>query len=864
MSTARTGESRTAHAWTWTYEGYDPERERLREALCTLGNGYFATRGAAPETSEGPSHRPGTYAAGCYNRLTSTVAGRRVENEDMVNLPDWLPLRYRVRVEGARPGPWLSPDGPGLIEHGQTLDLRRGTLTRRSVYRAAGSGGGRLRVEQRRLVHMGEPHLAAQRTSFTAEGWTGEVEVESALDGDVRNEGVERYADLANLHLTGWSTGPGPATGTAAGPGTGRSDTVWLCCRTINSHIRIALAARTRVASRGGTEPRPGTAPRRNTAPRPDTAPRTRLTDRRAVQILTVPVASGGTVVVDKTVALYTSRDPAISGPLTAATEAVRRAPDFPALLASHHRAWREIWRRAALDVPGEAGVILRLHLFHVLQTLSPHTADLDVGVPARGLHGEAYRGHVFWDELFVLPYLNLHFPEVSRALLGYRYRRLPAACRAARDAGRAGAMYPWQSGSDGREESQEFHLNPRSGRWLPDHSRLQHHVGSAVAYNVWQYAQASGDTSFLYGEGAEILIQVARFWADSAVWDPSLERYRVRGVVGPDEYHDAYPDSTAPGLDDNAYTNVTAAWVLTRALELSRALPPSRGQELFESLRLDPAEPERWDDIAHRLHVPYHGGVISQFEGYADLGELDWDRYRARYGDIRRLDRILEAEGDSVNRYKASKQADVLMLGHLFPPRELAGLFRQLGHRLDDESWRATIDYYLPRTSHGSTLSALVSAWVLARARRDEAWAYAEEALVGDVADIQGGTTAEGIHLGAMAGTLDFVQRCLTGLEAREDGLWLDPAPLPQLSKFRVGVRYRDHWDVDLRIRAQRVRVGVPQPAEDPVRVVLGDSESAVAPGTARWLDLPGRDPRAGRDPGGGGVSRARARRRR
>ncbi|WP_405797195.1 glycoside hydrolase family 65 protein [Streptomyces sp. NBC_01506] len=828
--------------WTWTYEGFDPERERLREALCTLGNGYFATRGSASETSARPWHSPGTYAAGCYNRLESTVAGRRVENEDMVNLPDWLPLRYRVRVEGAGPGHWLAPGGPELIEYGQTLDLRHGTLTRRSVYTVvAENGGRRLRVEQRRLVHMGEPHLAAQRTSFTAEGWAGEVEVEAAIDGDVRNDGVARYADLANRHLTGWCTGTGPTdtvpidtvpTGTApadkVSAGRARTsssapaDTVWLCCRTLNSDIGIALAARTQVAGRPGIKPAP------------------RLFDRRAVQTLTIPVERGETVSVDKTVALYTSHDPAISDPCTAANEAVRRAPAFPRLLASHHRAWERIWRRTAFDVPGEAGSILRLHLFHVLQTLSPHTADLDVGVPARGLHGEAYRGHVFWDELFVLPYLNLHFPEVSRALLGYRYRRLPAACRAAGEVGRAGAMYPWQSGSDGREESQRLHLNPHSGHWLPDHSHLQHHVGSAIAYNVWQYARATGDTEFLYGDGAEMLVQVARFWADSAVWDPSLERYRVRGVVGPDEYHDGYPDSTAAGLDDNAYTNVTAAWVLARALELSRAMPRSRGQALFERLRMDPAEPERWDDIAHRLHVPYHDGVISQFEGYADLDELDWERYRARYGDIRRLDRILEAEGDSVNRYKASKQADVLMLGYLFSPAELAALFRQLGHRLDDESWRATIDYYLPRTCHGSTLSALVSAWVLARARRDEAWAFAEEALVGDVADIQGGTTAEGIHLGAMAGTLDFVQRCLTGLETRGDGLSLDPAPLPQLSKFRVGVRYRNHWDVELRIRTRRVRVGVAESAEEPLCVALDGRKSAVAPGTARWLDLP------------------------
>ncbi|MFE7127820.1 glycoside hydrolase family 65 protein [Streptomyces sp. NPDC057617] len=798
-------------AWTWTYEGYDPESERLREALCTLGNGYFATRGAASETSAGPAHYPGTYVAGCYNRLVSTVAGRRIENEDLVNLPDWLPLRYRMRPEGAEPGPWLSPHGAGLAAHRQILDLRQGTLVRASVYEDG--AGRRLTVEQCRLVHMGEPHLAAQRTAFTAGGWAGSVEVESGLDGDVRNAGVERYGDLSNRHLTRWHTG------------SEHGDTLWLRCRTVNSDIRVALAARTR-ASRGSVAAGPA---------------RTRLTARRAFQRLTVPVAPGETVTVDKTVALYTSRDPAISDPLTAAVEGARRAPGFSRLLASHQRAWEDIWRRSTLDVPGEAGRILRLHLFHVLQTLSPHTADLDVGVPARGLHGEAYRGHVFWDELFVLPYLNLHFPEVSRALLGYRYRRLPAACRAARDVGRVGAMFPWQSGSDGREETQELHLNPRSGRWVADHSRLQHHVGSAVAYNVWQYCQASGDLEFLHTKGAETLLQIARFWAAGAEWDPALERYRIRGVMGPDEYHDAYPGATAPGLDDNAYTNVTAAWVLARARELCRALPASRRRRLFERLQLDRHETDRWEDVSRRLHVPFHHGVISQFAGYGELAELDWAAYRRRYGDIRRLDRILEAEGDTVNRYRVSKQADVLMLGYLFSPGELSGLFRRLGHRLDDDSWRTTVEYYERRTSHGSTLSALVHAWVLARIHRDEAWTYAREALTGDVADVQGGTTAEGIHLGAMAGTLDFVQRGLTGLETRENALWLDPAPLPQLSKFRVGIRYRNHWDVDLRIRAERLRVGVPAPDGEPVRVVLGGRVSTIAPGTARWLDLPG-----------------------
>ncbi len=305
---------------------------------------------------------------------------------------------------------------------------------------------------------------------------------------------------------------------------------------------------------------------------------------------LVIPVAPGRPAVVDKTVALHTSRDRAISDPLGAALDRVATA--FPVLVDSHTAAWARLWRGADIQVPGEAGRVLRLHLFHVLQTLSPHTADLDVGVPARGLHGEAYRGHVFWDELFVLPYLNLHVPEVSRALLDYRHRRLPQARRAARAAGRTGAMYPWQSGSDGREETQELHLNPRSGRWLPDNSRLQHHVGSAIAYNVWQYCEATGDTEYLHTKGAEMLLQIARFWADSAEPAPGTGRYRIRGVVGPDEYHERYPDADRPGLDDNAYTNVTAAWVLGRALELVRRLPAWRRQELFERIVSSPVRP--------------------------------------------------------------------------------------------------------------------------------------------------------------------------------------------------------------------------------------------------------------------------------
>lgn len=786
---------------TWEYDGYRPEEERLRESLCTLGNGYFATRGALPECAADDIHYPGTYAAGCYDRLTSEVAGHRVENEDMVNLPNWLPLRFRPAG-----GAWLTPDTAPVTEHHQVLHLDPGLLERRTGYGLP--DGGTLHVRQLRLVHMADPHLAALRTEFTVEGdafGVGdevELEVEAALDGRVTNSGVARYLDLDGRHLTQVRTG-------TAAPGT-----VWLRCHTRTSRIECGLAARL-------------------TADAPVTAV---YEPERAVQHLRLRPAPGRTVTVDKTVALYTSHDPAIGDPLEAAVDHVGAAPDVDALLEAHATAWEQLWRRTVLEVPGEAGSILRLHLFHVLQTLSPHTADLDVGVPARGLHGEAYRGHVFWDELFVLPYLNLHLPEVSRALLHYRHRRLDAACQAARELGRRGALYPWQSGSDGREETPQLHLNPHSGRWLPDHSRLQHHVGSAVAYNIWQYCEATGDIDFLHGEGAEMLLHIARFWADSADYDARTGRHRIRGVVGPDEYHDAYPGADTPGLDDNAYTNVTAAWVLTRTLELLGALPEPRRQELIESAGLEEDEPARWEEVSRTLHVPFHDGVISQFEGYGDLAELDWHGYRTRYDDIRRLDRILEAEGDTVNRYKASKQADVLMLGYLFSASELRSLFHRLGYRLDERTWSATVDHYLHRTSHGSTLSGLVHGWVLARARRADAWAFVQEALRGDIADLQGGTTGEGIHLGAMAGSLDLVQRGLTGLETRGGALCLDPVPLPELSSYGFSIRYHGHWGVHLRLRSSLLEIAVPASDRGLIDVCLRDRVVPVGPGeTAR-----------------------------
>jgi trehalose/maltose hydrolase-like predicted phosphorylase len=481
----------------------------------------------------------------------------------------------------------------------------------------------------------------------------------------------------------------------------------------------------------------------------------------------------------------------------------------------------------------------VRLHLFHLLQTASSHSMELDAGIPARGWHGEGYRGHIFWDELFIFPLLNLHLPILARALLLYRYRRLDEARWAARQAGLRGAMYPWQSGSDGREETDVMYYNPRSGNWIKDDTHLQRHVGAAVAYNVWQYYQATGDAEFLYSFGAELMFEIARFWASIAQWNEARGRYDIRGVMGPDEFHDGYPDRDAPGLDNNTYTNVMAAWCMTRALDLFELLPKERCQELCQNLRIEQEELAHWEHVSCKLYLPFHDdGILSQFEGYEALQEFDWKAYRRKYPNIMRLDLILEAEKDTPNRYKLSKQADVLMLFYLFSAEELAELFGRLGYIFDPGTIPRTIDYYLRRSSHGSTLSALAHAWVLARSCRQRSWSLFTEALQSDISDVQGGTTREGIHLGAMAGTIDLLQRCFTGLELRGEELHFHPALPDELRRLAFRLRYRQH-SLSVDITQDALTLASDPSGAEAISIAVGDRHIALHPGDRTSVPL-------------------------
>jgi trehalose/maltose hydrolase-like predicted phosphorylase len=782
-----------APEWTLAYDSFEPEEEGLREALTSTGNGYFCTRGAlAWADADGVSY-PGTYTHGGYNRETTIMAGMPVLNEDLVNLPNWILLE--LRIEGEEP---VGTGNIELLSYRHEYDVRNALLKRNLRFRDRTDRETTL--ETRRFVSMADQHQAAMEWKIIPENWSGRVEVITTLDGRVTNRGVARYRQLEGRHLD-------PVSPRTFGP-----EIIALEARTRQSRIYIAEAARTRVYGEQG----------------PLDVDRKLFQMQDYIhQVLSFEVREKEPVHVEKMVAFYTSRDHAINEPLVNAGKAVGRYPTFAEALERHARAWEELWDVCDVHVPQDERVqlLLRVHISHILQVCSPHTADLDAGVPARGLNGEAYRGHIFWDELYIYPFLNFRLPEITRGLLMYRYRRLDEARAAAKEAGYEGAMYPWQSGSDGQEETQVVHLNPKSGRWEPDLSHNQRHVNAAIFYNVWRYYDATGDLEFLSEHGAEMMLEIAHFWSSIAHFNPERDRYEIHGVMGPDEFHEKYPDSEEEGLRNNAYTNVMVAWICEIAQKVLELLPKRKRDALSAKVGLTDEVIRTWEEMSRKMFVPFHGdGIISQFEGYEDLEELDWEAYRAKYGNIQRLDRILRAEGDDPDRYKLTKQADAVLLFFLFPEEELKEIFERLGYDYAPDMVRKNIDYYDRRTTHGSTLSFVAHAGVLANLDPESSWERYMVALESDVGDVQGGTTQEGIHMGVMAGTLDLIQGSYVGSEIRDGVLYFDPKPVEKLEGLSFPMQFRG---TPLEITLEAGKLTVAAQADDfnrSIKVGVGD----------------------------------------
>jgi len=748
-------------SWNITYHTYEPLKERTREALLSVGNGYSGTRGAMEEVDANKINYPGTYIAGLYNRLSTPVAGKEVWNEDFVNAPNWLPITFSIND-----GAWFDINTCQILSISRTLDFKTGLLSRSLKVRD--ENGNETLIESKRFTSMADPHLSALQYSVKPLNYNGKITLKSGINGSIINDGVERYKSLSQQHLKAVEQGF-------------EGNRQFVLVSTTQSGIQIANAADHSFY----LEDKPVSAELHQ-----------KISPSAVYGTVSFDLRKEETITLIKKAAIFTSKSDDVTDPLHAAYNTLNNATaGFDTLLKSSTLEWDAIWAKIDMQVEGDrfSQKLLRLHLYHLIVSMSPHNSTIDASITARGLHGEAYRGHIFWDELFIMPLYDINLPDVAASMLLYRYRRLEKARQYAKEYGYSGAMFPWQSGSDGREETQVIHLNPLNGQWDTDHSSLQRHVSLAVAFDIWQYFQITDDHAFMKEYGTEMFLEICRFWASKCHWNENRQRYDLTKVMGPDEFHEQYPDASEGGLNNNAYTNLMVAWAFGKAALIFESYGTDALSE-FKKLGFSPDELSKWKEISGKLFLDINpDGIIAQYEGYFDLKELDWDYYRNKYGNIYRMDRILKAEGLTPDEFKVAKQADMLMTFYNLEKSEVDSLIDRLGYTLPADYLQRNLEYYFGRTSHGSTLSRIVHARLASIAGdREMSWKLYSEALASDFVDIQGGTTAEGIHAGVMAGTVLIALSTFAGISFGQDVLALTPSLPDGWESLSFGMSYK------------------------------------------------------------------------
>jgi kojibiose phosphorylase len=482
-------------------------------------------------------------------------------------------------------------------------------------------------------------------------------------------------------------------------------------------------------------------------------------------------VRQGETCRIDRAAAVYTSQD--ARRPRRAARDHAERAiGDVEGAVGRHRAAWQARWEASDIRIDGDRAAerALRFAAYHLSGAANPEDERISVG--ARALTGTAYKGHVFWDtDIFMLPFYALTYPEAARALVMYRYHTLSGARAKAAARGYRGALYAWESIDHGEEATPPFTVAPGGEVVRILAGEQEQHISADVAYGVWTYWQATRDQRFLLDAGAEILVETARFWA-SRVQPGDDGRCHIRGVIGPDEYHDT--------VDDNAYTNGLAQWNLETAAEAARLIAqtwPDDWRGLTQRLGLDQEEPHRWLAIARNLYTGFdeRTGLFEQFRGYFALKDIDLAPYAARTAP---LDVLLGAE--RVKRSKIIKQADVVMLVLL------------LWDRLPPAVRRANFDYYEPRCGHGSSLSPAIHALVAARlGEAGLAERYFRQAADIDLADNMG-NAAGGVHAGALGGLWQAAVLGFAGLRLGGARPGLSPCLPPSWHRLTARFQWR------------------------------------------------------------------------
>jgi trehalose/maltose hydrolase-like predicted phosphorylase len=659
---------------------------------------------------------PRTFLAGLFDAST-----RHGGIPALVPIPNWLRLELRIDDEV------LSIDEGEILSFGRLLDLKGGTL--RSKWTQRMPGGVTVTLRALRFASLSARHIGMQWLHI-------EVDRDASLTLEARLEPV--MDELVLESVTG-------------------NRSLW---RTATSGKAVLLSDAVR-ASLG------------------DEALEF-LRREDGSQRVQVEMQPGRPLEFVRTLAAVHGESPARVAEAMDQEFVLWRDLPPQRLLAAHEQAWARRWDASDVAISGDqqAQRVIRFGVYHLTSAANPECSAVSVG--ARGLTGEGYLGHVFWDtDIFLLPFYMLTWPEAARAMLLYRHRTLPAAREKAARLGFRGALYAWESATSG-EEVTPTHARGPDGEVIPILCGLEeHHISADVAYAVWQYWHITRDSAFMLEAGAEILLETARFWASRAVRGPD-GRFHIRGVIGPDEYHET--------VDDNAYTNNLARWNLQRGAEVARWMSrrwPEQWDALASAIALHADERGQWEQIADGLVSGFdpQTRLYEQFDGYFRLDDVDLDAYANRATPI---DLVLGRA--RTQETQVLKQADVLMLLALLP-REYSR-----------EIWEANFDYYEPRSAHGSSLSPPIHGLLAARlGRTDLAQQYFEQTAAIDL-DNTMGNAAAGVHMAALGGLWQLTVFGFGGLDVSGERLSVSP----RLPDGWEGMSYPLQW------RGRQLRVEV------------------------------------------------------
>lgn len=722
-------------SWKIKYFEKDNKKEVLRESLCTVGNGYMGVRGCFETQRNSENHYPGFYVAGIYNEIKKKVRGKNAVNNSIVNLPNWLLIEIDIGNSKK-----INPFEQQILDYKKELDMKKASLIHKIVFK---DKRGRIsELNSQRFASMYNKNVASLRFSFKPINYSENIKIRSLVDSTVKNDNVVRYRGLGSNHLDTISK-------------EANNNRFSLLVKTKTSDYKIAI-----------------------TGKHVSNLQRKSVKERGFVgEEFEIRGHKGKEYSFEKIVSVMTSRE--TGSPKEESERVISKAKNFDSLFREHRKSWEKYWDKADIYIERDRFTqrTLRFKSYHLITTYSHNSTEIDVGIPARGIHGEGYRGHIFWDEIYTLPFYVHNFPEVAKAQLMYRYNRLAEAKENAKSLGYKGAVYPWQSADTGKEETQTIHYNPKGDSWGPDYSMNQRHISIAIFYNIYKYVTHTNDWDFIKKYGLEVMVEIARFWSDKARHERKKDKYHIEGVMGPDEFHEKYPGKRNPGFKDNAYTNVMVAWLMKTLVEMIRSVP----SDLLSYLKLSDKEIERWKDMSEKMNVIVKNGVIMQFDGFDDLKEIDWKKYIEKHGDVRRMDRILKAEGKSPDEYKVLKQADTLLIFYLLNLDETVHLLRKLGVKINDSKnfLKKNYNYYLSRTSHGSSLSKFVHNSIYMKFNKggSDSWDLFVDSLESEIKHGLTKDSHEGIHCGLMAGTINLARKYFAGIKTHSRGISIKPS---------------------------------------------------------------------------------------